>query len=186
MIDWNKYYRVIKQTPVCGCLSCSPNGTYPYPKGHRAYQEWEEINTHDQCLVIEMGTGVEDGWIRNVQRNWDMLPKYPSQKYGDSSRWLFSEGKLVGCAYGIQDWFANDHDCGDPECGKEWGGSAHSRNCNAFCSNDDAFSVTSLQLSLMFAKELHRISTRYISDVQDVLDIEALKEVQNDNHTRTS
>ena len=177
MIDFSKYYRVIKQTPI-------HNAVYPYPKEHRAYCKWEAQNMNDQCLVIEMGTDVDDGERRDVVRKWQFA--YSGQKYGDTSRWLFSEGKLVGCAYGIQDWFANDYDCGDPKCGKEWGNNAHQRNMNEFCSNDDGFDVTSQELSLMFAKELHRVTTAYISDVQDVLDREALKEVQNDNHTRTA
>ena len=154
MISWETYFRVIKQTPV-------HNAVYPYSKDDRRYYEHEKINMNDTCLVIEMSTNVGD---YRPHREWEF--KYSGQKYPDTTRWLFSEGKLVGCAYGHQDWWASDHDCGDPKCGKEYGNSAHSRNCNAFCSNDDGFEVTSLQLSLMFAKELHRITGAYIDDVE--------------------
>ena len=154
MIPFHKYYRVIKQTPVY-------NAVYPYPKEHHAYCSWEEQNMNDICLVIELGTNAIDP-RKDVGRRWALLPKYPNQRYGDTSRWLFSEGHLAGCAYGHQDWFANDYDCGDPECGKKWSNSAHQRNMNEFCSNDDGFSVTSLELSVMFAKELRRVITAYI------------------------
>ena len=158
MISWETYFRVIKQTPV-------HNAVYPYSKDDRRYYEHEKINMNDTCLVIEMSTGTgAKGGNTGVHREWEF--KYSGQKYCDTTRWLFSEGKLVGCAYGHQDWFASDYDCGDPKCGKEYGNSAHSRNCNAFCSNDDGFSVTSLQLSLMFAKELHRITGAYIDAVE--------------------
>ena len=159
MISWETYFRVIKQTPV-------HNAVYPYSKDDwRYYDKQEEINMNDTCLVIEMSTGTgAKGGSTGVHREWEF--KYSGQKYCDTTRWLFSEGKLVGCAYGCQDWFASDYDCGDPKCEKEYGNSAHSRNCNAFCSNDDGFSVTSLQLSLMFAKELHRITGAYIDAVE--------------------
>ena len=159
MIRWDTYFRVIKQTPI-------HNAVYPYSKDDwRYYDKQEEINMNDTCLVIEMSTGTgAKGGNTGVHREWEF--KYSGQKYCDTTRWLFSEGKLVGCAYGCQDWFASDYDCGDDKCGKEYGNSAHSRNCNAFCSNDDGFSVTSLQLSLMFAKELHRITGAYIDAVE--------------------
>ena len=159
MIRWDTYFRVIKQTPI-------HNAVYPYQKDDwRYYDKQEEINMNDTCLVIEMSTGTgAKGGSTGVHREWEF--KYSGQKYCDTTRWLFSEGKLVGCAYGCQDWFASDYDCGDDKCGKEYGNSAHSRNCNAFCSNDDGFSVTSLQLSLMFAKELHRITGAYIDAVE--------------------
>ena len=154
MISWETYFRVIKQTPV-------HNAVYPYSRDDRRYSRQDEINMNDTCLVIEMSTNVGD---YKPHREWEF--KYSGQKYPDTTRWLFSEGKLVGCAYGHQDWWASDHDCGDPKCGKEYGNSAHSRNCNAFCSNDDGFSVTSLQLSLMFAKELHQVTGAYIDAVE--------------------
>ena len=154
MIRWDTYFRVIKQTPEFGAV-------YPYQKDDWSYSRQDEINMNDTCLVIEMSTNVGD---YRPHREWEF--KYSGQKYPDTTRWLFSEGKLVGCAYGHQDWWASDHDCGDDKCGKEYGNSAHSRNCNAFCSNDDGFEVTSLQLSLMFAKELHQVTGAYIDAVE--------------------
>ena len=158
MIRWDTYFRIIKQTPEFGA-------EYPYDKGDRNYREHEKQNMDDTCLVIEMSTDIGDKRVE-VYREWEYKHTHSGNKYGDVTRWLFSQGKLVGCKYGHQDWWASDHDCGNPECGREWGGSVHSRNVNAFCSNDDGFDVTSLQLSLMFAKELHRITGAYIDAVE--------------------
>jgi len=173
MISWETYFRVIKQTPEFGA-------EYPYDKGDRNYREHEKENMNDTCLVIEMSTGIGDKRV-DVRREWEYKHTHSGNTYGDITRWLFSQGKLVGCAYGHQDWWASDHDCGNPECGKEWGGSVHSRNVNAFCSNDDGFSVTSLQLSLMFAKELHRITGAYIDAVETD---EKLYELIHDHSTK--
>ena len=153
-IRWDTYFRIIKQTP-------DANAVYPYQKGDRNYDRLDEKNSNDRCLVIEMGTGIEGKRV-DVVRRWEVK----GWGYGgDDSRWLFSEGQLIGCAFGHQDWWARDHNCGDPNCGKSYGSSAHTRNINEFCSNDDGFNITSLELSYMFATELQRVSTAYLDAV---------------------
>jgi hypothetical protein len=94
---------------------------------------------------------------KRVSRSWLRGHDDCGSWYSDVTKWLFSEGQLIGCKLGGQDWFAQD---------KEYGNSSHSRNCNAFCSNDDGFDTTSLELSYMFAKELHRVTGAYIDAVE--------------------
>ena len=153
MLNWNTYFRVIKQTPV-------DNAVYPYQKDDYQYDRQEELNMNDTCLVIQMGTGT--GNHRDISRRWEAKSWGLG---GDTSLWLFSKGQLIACKFNHQDWWARDYNCGDPECGKEWSGSVHSRNVNAFCSNDDGFNITMLELSYMFATELQRISTVYLNAV---------------------
>ena len=154
MLRWDTYFRVIKQTPEFGAV-------YPYEKDDRRYYEHEKKNMDDTCLIIEMGTGVENNRI-DVHRRWEAKSWGLG---GDTSLWLFSQGKLIACKFGHQDWYARDYNCGNPECGKEWGGSVHGRNVNAFCSNDDGFNITMLELSYMYATELQRVSTAYLDAV---------------------
>ena len=154
MLRWDTYFRVIKQTPEFGAV-------YPYEKDDRRYYEHEKENMDDTCLIIEMGTGVENSRI-DVHRRWDVKSWGLG---GDTSLWLFSQGKLIACKFRHQDWYARDYNCGNPECGREWGGSVHSRNVNAFCSNDDGFNITMLELSYMYATELQRVSTAYLDAV---------------------
>ena len=157
MLNWNTYFRIIKQTPEFSAV-------YPYEKDDRNYREHDKINMDDTCLIIQMGTSdyTVKGNHRDISRRWEAKSWGLG---GDTSLWLFSQGQLIACKFNHQDWYARDYNCGDPECGKKWGNSVHSRNCNAFCSNDDGFNITTLELSYMFATELQRISTVYLNAV---------------------
>jgi len=163
MIDWNTYFTIIKQTPEFGA-------EYPYDKGDRNYREHEKENMDDTCLIIKMGTHTANH--RDVIRRWEVK----SWGYGgDTSLWLFSQGQLIACKFRHQDWYARDYNCGNPECGREWGGSVHSRNVNAFCSNDDGFNITTLELSYMYAAELQRVSTAYLDAVSKATGQDTMK-----------
>ena len=154
MLRWDTYFRVIKQTPEFGA-------EYPYSKDDRRYDAVDKENMDDTCLIIEMGTGAVNN-RRDVHRRWGVTSWGEG---GDASLWLFSQGKLIACKIRHQDWYARDYNCGNPECGREWGNSVHSRNVNAFCSNDDGFHITTLELSYMYATELQRVSTAYLDAV---------------------
>ena len=138
MIRWDAYFRVIKQTP-----------------------------SHDTTYhIIEMTTGVVD-YRKDISRRWEATGWGHAK---DNSLWVFaggstSEERLIACKFGHQDWYARDYNCGDPDCGKDWGSSAHTRIINAFCSNDDGFNITSKELYYMFATELQRVSTAYLDAV---------------------